>query len=386
MLLRVAMFSSPLRSICTPTGVGQHILQMAHQLAEREDVALSLIAPRADYEQAKPHLSGGLSSVPVHYLPKSERLIRAALISTNLVSIDRWCRDVDWIYSPKEQPVRTRRARLAVTIHDLLPFEQCIENVSNAITRSALLRWKLLMRRIIQRADLIGTVSEFTRQRLIELLHIRDTDRIVVIGNGVGSEYFKPRQPEDVDRLQKYRLEPERYFVSVGSLTFRKGGDLLLKLAGEFLNRGLPSRIIVTGRRHDAELLARYESIRADRPQFPLELTGYITDAEQAMILRNATALLFPSRYEGFGIPALESMAAGTPAICMRTSALPEVAGDGAQLIDSEEHLIWLSAIENLVEDSAERAAIIARGRKRAASFTWDRCAKRLVAAMMERS
>lgn len=174
--------------------------------------------------------------------------------------------------------------------------------------------------------------------------------------------------------------------MSVGSLTFRKGGDLLLELAREFHARMEPWRIVVTGRRHDAELLAKYNAIRAEIPQLPLDLTGYISDLEQATLLRNASALVFPSRYEGFGIPVLEAMAAGTPVLCMRTSALPEVAGDAALFIDGDDVHEWHAQLERLAASEADRAALVEAGRNRAGAFTWNRCAARLVSAMTERS
>lgn len=384
--LRVAMYSSPLRAICRPTGVGQHIVRMAEQLAENDGVSLSLIATRADYAQARPHLSKRLGTVPVHYLPSAERLLRAALIATSLIAIDRWSGNVDWIYSPKEQPVATRRARLAVTVHDVLPFEQNVPGMPRPISRSTVMRWTFLMRRILERAQLIATVSEFTRQRLIELLHVHDENRIVVIGNGVGSTYFLPRRSDDQEVLERHKLEPERYLMSVGSLTYRKGGDLILELAKRIREQRLPWQVVVTGRRHDAELLKRYNSIRAETPDLALHLTGYISDREQAVLLRNAMALVFPSRYEGFGIPVLEAMAAGTPVICRRTAALPEIAGDAAVFVDSEDVAAWLNQVQAIADSSCERSRLVEAGRDRASTFSWERCAARLVTAMIERS
>ena len=93
------------------------------------------------------------------------------------------------------------------------------------------LRWRLLMHRILQRADLIATVSEFTRRRLIELFTVQNEERLIVVGNGVAACYFAPRQPTDNDTLIRFGLEREEYLITVGSLTFRKGGDLLLDLA-----------------------------------------------------------------------------------------------------------------------------------------------------------
>ncbi len=122
-MMRVAIYSSPLRAIRNPTGVGQHIRNMIRELACTPHVGASLLATRSDYSQVQDYLPESVARLPVDYLPSAERLVRAALISTRLASIERWTGAVDWVYSPKEQPVATKSARLAVTIHDVLPFE-----------------------------------------------------------------------------------------------------------------------------------------------------------------------------------------------------------------------------------------------------------------------
>lgn len=378
------MYASPLRSICTPTGVGQHIAHMADELATHPEVLLSVITARADYEQAKPHFTPKLAAADVHYMPRAERLLRAALISTNFLTVDRWTGDVDWIYSPKEQPVRTRRAKLAVTVHDVLPFETGLDGLRRS--RSDVARWTLLMRRILERADLIATVSEFTRARLVELLDVHDVSRLAVVGNGIGAEYFQSRAPSDAHVLASRGLEADGYLICVGSLTRRKGGDLLLNIAERFLELRDARCIVVTGRRHDADLLAEYHSLKMRLPNLPLMLTGYVSGLEQAILVRNAKALVFPSRYEGFGIPVLESMAAGTPVICARSSALPEIAGSAAAFVDGHDTGDWLSQIDSLTADTRYRDGLILAGRSRANAFTWDRCAAKLVAAMQERT
>jgi glycosyltransferase involved in cell wall biosynthesis len=384
MTLRIALYVSPLRGISKPTGVGQHIANMAERLAVHEGIAASLLASRSDYDQVRPYLSAALAALPVHYLPPTERLLRTALISTKLVGIERWCGEVDWVYSPKEQPVATRRARLAVTVHDLLPFEPSVAGLKRGVHPLTSLRWRILMRRILERGNLIAIVSEFTRRRLLELFKISEDKRLLVVGNGVAACYFCGRQAEDVEILQRHRLAPENYLITVGGLTFRKGGDLLLDLALKLKERRLPWKIVVTGRRHDRALLDRYRSYNWIVPDFPLDLLGYASNEEQAVLLRNALALVFPSRYEGFGIPVLEAMACGTPVISSRAGALPETAGDAALFVDVFESEEWLGRVRSLADDSRLRQQLIEAGRRRAAPFTWDRCASRLIGALSE--
>ena len=360
---------------------------MIEFLAGATGVSPLLLASRADYDQVRPHLSERTARLPIHYLPNSERLVRAALLSTRLVNVERWSGAVDWVYSPKEQPVATRSARLAVTVHDVLAFERRLPGLARGWTPMTSLRWRLLMQRILQRADLIATVSEFTRRRLIELFAVKNEERLRVVGNGVAACYFAPRQPSDDETLVRFGLEREEYVIAVGSLTFRKGGDLLLDLADRVRQRRLPWRLIVTGQRHDPALLQRYKTLRQSIPEFPLDLAGYVSDEEQALLVRNARALVFPSRYEGFGIPVLEAMAAGTPVICSRAGALPEVAGNAAVFVDTIDRVDeWVELVREVADDSQLHDTLVEDGHQRARQFTWEGSVSRLLCAMSDLS
>lgn len=380
----VAIYQSPWRVIGKPTGVGQHVAQMTRCLAEAPSVSCRLLATRNDYEAARMYLPGQSAALPVRFLPPSERLLRAALFS-GVAAIERWSGEVDWIYCPKEQPVKTRRARLAVTVHDVLAFEPNVPGLHENSRPWTSLRCRLLMHQLLQRADLIATVSQFTRQRMIDLLGLRDEERVVVVGNGVDPCYFALRQPNDAETLAQHRLTADGYLLTVGSLTFRKGGDLLLDIADRTRRQRLPWHFVVTGRRHDAKLLQRFETMRRTSPDLPLRLAGYLPKEEQALLMRNALALLFPSRYEGFGIPVLEAMAAGTPVICSAAAALREVGGPAAAFVESFEVEPWLARIAALSDGDLDQKLLVTAGRLRAAAFTWERCANRLVAAMRAR-
>jgi glycosyltransferase involved in cell wall biosynthesis len=354
-------------------------------LAGAEGIAPVLLATRADYDQVRPFLLERTAQLPIHYLPSAERLIRTALIATRCTNVERWSGAVDWVYSPKEQPVAPGRARLAVTIHDVLAFESHVPGLDRRRMTLPSLRWQFLIRRILKRANLIATVSEFTRRRLIELFSIKNEDRLVVIGNGVGDCYFAPRQPSDEVTLVKFGLVRDEYLTTVGSLTYRKAGDLILELARTLREKKLPWRFVVTGRRHDSELLESYNAMRRSNPDLPLDLPGYVSDEEQAILVRNALAMVFPSRYEGFGIPVLEAMATGTPVVCSRAGALPEVAGDAALVIDSTDRVDeWLNAVREVANNSQLRWDLIENGRRRAAQFTWEDSGSRLLRAMAD--
>ena len=114
----------------------------------------------------------------------------------------------------------------------------------------------------------------------------------------------------------------------------------------------------------------------------PVRLLGYVPDGELASLLSHLVALLFPSRYEGFGIPALEAMAAGAPVVCSRAGALPEVVGDAGVLLAQTIPEKVLSAALELARSDGLRKQLIEAGRARASMFTWEQCASRLLAGL----
>ncbi len=382
--MKVAVYSSPWSALITPTGVSQHVAHMSCELAAAEGVEASLLAGRDDYARARPHLPAALADLPVAHVPDAGRMTRAILLATDWLPVERWSGAVDWVYCPKEQPIATRDARLAATVHDVLPLEPGVSGMPADASRWKRARWQLLLQRLLKRADLIATVSEFTRNRLLDLLGV-DEQRVVVVGNGVAPGYLSEASDDDAPVLERFHVKREQYLMAVGSLTYRKGGDIVLAVARELQRSDSPFRIAVTGRRHDAALAAQLSDMKRDCPDLPIDLLGYVSQPEQAVLLSNCAALLFPSRYEGFGIPALEAMAAGAPVICSRRAALPEVVGDAAIPLQDESTAEVLEAVRHASDSTNGRADLIAAGRRRAAEFTWDRCAARLLSAMTAR-
>ena len=382
--LRIAVYASPISaSFGKPTGVGRHIASMLGELATAQGVAPVVLANGEDYRRASAGMSPAVRSMPTRFLPGPERLWRSLLIGTRLVSVDRWSGDVDWVYAPKEQPVATRRARLAVTIHDLVALEPHRNGMGRA-SATVRLRWRLLVKRILQRADLIATVSDFTRRRLIEMFGVPDDGRIVVVGNGVSPVFFRSAAEEDEAILSRYGVSSTPYLVAAGSLTARKNGLTILRIAQQLREQG-PWTVLVTGRRHDASLVARLRDAFGEGADAPVKLIGYVPDEDLSVLLSHARGLLFLSHYEGFGLPAVEAMAAGAPVICSESAALPEIVGDAGILVgaDADEQII--GAVNRLTDSESDRQHFIHRGRQRARQFTWPQCAARLIDGMSAR-
>lgn len=383
-MMRVGVYFSPWSRSLSPTGVGRHAIEMTSALAAHPEVDASRFTTRSDHERVLNQLPESISRMPVRFLPGSETMSRWMLMGLPFWKIDDDARDLDWIYCTKEQPVSVRKCKLAVNVHDVLPFEPSVPGLPEHRSRRSRFKWRRIIERI-RTVDLITTISAFTRDRLIDMFQIPE-ERFAVVGNGVSDEYFRGPQPDDGELLAAYGIESGKYFLAVGSLTWRKGGDLLLEAAARLQQQGIDVPILMTGRRHDADLLYRHQEQVARDAAYPLKLLGFIPDRDQRVLMSNSIALVFPSRYEGFGIPALEAMAAETMVICSGTSALPEVVGDAAALIDPLDAETLVERMTEAVEAPYRRQELIERGRIRVQDFRWKQCADRLVKAMQDRN
>jgi alpha-1,3-rhamnosyl/mannosyltransferase len=218
-----------------------------------------------------------------------------------------------------------------------------------------------LAKNIFQKADALIAISENTRADAIRLLGI-NPERIQVIYPGVPEVYFGA-QPRPVERP---------YVLYVGTIEPRKNVDTLLDAWQGFRLRNDFDLLIVGSLGWGSEkTMARL----ASRPE-GVRYLGYIPEDELPGLTAGATAFLYPSLYEGFGIPVAQAMAAAVPAITSNTSCLPEVAGDGALLVDPRSPAEIQAALEKLLTSQSLRDQLRAAGADRARRYRWDACAR----------
>jgi glycosyltransferase involved in cell wall biosynthesis len=223
---------------------------------------------------------------------------------------------------------------------------------------------RALLPRIARGARLVITVSEFSRREIIEVLGA-DPERITVVPNGV-DERFRPDAPAALGMTRPYVLV-------VGTRISRKNTSAL-KQAGRRLN-ALGVELVHAG---SARGYMRPEA------NAKLRELGYVPDEEMPGLYAGAVALAMPSLYEGFGLPALEAMACGTPVVASNITALPETIGDAGLLVDPHDEQAFADALEQLVTDSTHRAELSSRALDQARPFTWERTAA-LTDAAIER-
>jgi glycosyltransferase involved in cell wall biosynthesis len=254
-----------------------------------------------------------------------------------------------------------------VTLHDLSTFDHPEWFTPKF---SAWYRW--MIPRLVKNARRLIVGSEFTKRRLIENVPVNEA-KICVIPNGV-DERFRPCAAEAAETVRmRLRIPSARYVLSLGTLEPRKNLKGQLDAWSRCVERLPPDTwLVVAGRAGQRHVFGGTSpDLVPDRVHF----TGFVPDADLPMLYSGALALLYPSFYEGFGLPALEAMAAGTVPIVSNSTSLPEVVADGALLVDPDDNDSIAAAIECLVTNPQMRQELRARAIRRARSFTWERTA-----------
>jgi glycosyltransferase involved in cell wall biosynthesis len=258
-------------------------------------------------------------------------------------------------------------ARQICTMHDIIPVEH--PEWFNAHF-AAWYRW--LLPKLTQRVRHLIAVSEFTKQRLVECFGIRP-EKITVVWNGVDEQFRRRSMDEIAAARQALGIQSPRYLLSLGSLEPRKNLHRLLAAWGK-LRRELPEDVglVVVGEKRTTKV---FRDASIDVIPDGVHFTGYAAQEYLPALYSGALALVYPSLYEGFGLPPLEAMACGTPVITANTTSLPEITGGAALLIDPRDEDAIAAAILRLVADEPLRVSMGARSLAHASKLTWDQSA-----------
>lgn len=225
---------------------------------------------------------------------------------------------------------------------------------------------KLMTRLSAQRARRVIAVSRFTAQETTALLGI-PAERIQVIYHGV-EPAFRRLPADQVDQFRRRRDLPARFALFLGTVEPRKNLVRLVEALAQLGNSAVP--LILAGGRgwHCDELDARIEALGLKEN---VRFAGYVPQDELPLWYNAASVLVYPSLYEGFGLPVLEAQACGTPVLTSAASSLPEVAGDAALLVDPHDANALSSGLDRLLHDASLRQDLRERGIEHAQHFTW---------------
>lgn len=262
--------------------------------------------------------------------------------------------------------------RQVCLIHDAAVFDH-----PQAYTRAFVFWYRMLFRHLVRRGALLLTVSEFSRQRLAAALHV-DEARIAVVPNG--ADHLHGIR-SDAEVLHRLGLVGRRYLLAVGSANPTKNLELLVAAFAALPSASSPdakARLVIVGgvnERVFAGLHARDDPAGVQR-------TGHLGDGALTTLYAHARALVFPSRYEGFGLPPLEAMGCGCPVLASRAASLPEVCGGAALYVDPDSTTALTAAMQRILEDDALAGRLRRDGLLQSARYTWAASAERLLAAM----
>jgi len=232
--------------------------------------------------------------------------------------------------------------------------------------------------RSIARADRVLADSEATRADLIELMRVAP-ERVEGLYSGVAPRFHPQAEPGERERVRdRYGLAGRPYILSVGTIQPRKNIVRLIRAFARMKSvTRRPEQLLIAGGRG---WLYQDVATEAARHGDDVRILGFASDADLPALYRGAALFVFPSFYEGFGLPVLEAMACGVPVVCSNASSLPEVAGEAALLIDPHDEAGLAYAMQRALEDEPLRRKMAAGGLEQAAQFTWERAARQLLA------
>jgi glycosyltransferase involved in cell wall biosynthesis len=311
-----------------------------------------------------PHLTTDLRTKPWR--------MSALLAHFARTSQDRLFPEVDLFHGTDHLLPRLTRLKSVFTLHDLV---FCFYPQ----THKPLNRWflTLMMPRFLRAADAVIAVSESTKRDAIQTYGI-DEAKITVIYEGVSSR-FRRASPEAIAAVRhKYGL-PDQFFLSLGTIEPRKNLTSLLEAYHALRNEGSSLGLVIAGKKGwlYSGFFNRMRELGLERDVlFP----GFVPDQDLPALYSAADLFVFPSLYEGFGLPVLEALACGTPVVASNASSLPEVAGEAALLVDPSSVEALVTAVKAVVGNRRLREDLHERGPKQAARFNWQTAARETLA------
>ena len=329
-------------------GTGRYPSALRRALTMRDDIELVPLAPtrRRAHADAQ-RVAHGLLREGLYYPAALAAQARRA--------------DVDLVHCPSPLAAHALRRPLVMTVHDVLPLSH-----PELFPRVTVLHQRAFLRRAAGRAVRIITGAEQARAEIVDVLGA-DPARVSVTPYGVDRR-FRPEPPGDAWLRSRFGID-RPYVLAVGTLEPRKN---LVSALRAVATLGRDVALVIAGGQG-----WRNEDFERELPRAPMPvvLTGRVSDEELVSLYSAARCLVFPSLYEGYGLPPLEAMACGCPVVSTDRSTLPEVVGDAGLLVDPLDVEQIAEAIRSILDGDMIAAELRRRSLKRAGELTWERTA-----------
>ncbi|HAR99846.1 MAG: Glycosyl transferase group 1 [Candidatus Moranbacteria bacterium GW2011_GWC2_37_73] len=296
--------------------------------------------------------------------------------------------DVLWMAVHNAPIVRRKNLKVVVTIHDL-----AFKIFPQYFPKKDLTKLNILSDLAIKNADRIIAVSQSTKKDILKFYPQVSSEKITVIHHGFDTQLFQnkvsqeelekvlatynlyPVKSDEVGAKQFNGVKPKTYLLYVGAIQPRKNLGVLIE-AFEKIKINNPELKLVFAGAPAWQYEDTLEKISQSKFSGDIIVTGTIPFSDLPVLYQNAAAFVFPSLYEGFGIPVLEAFASGTPVILANNSSLPEVGGEAALYFETESSDNLAGCLERVLTDKDLSATMIQKGKSRAANFSWEKCAQ----------
>ena len=339
--------------------------------------ALFRVAPEHGYHLLCPKTGAGLiqdRGIPqnawtVLRLPLRNRALET--IWENLfIPVAAAQNNLDVLHFPRFSVPRIKRRPAVVTIHDL-----AFRHHPETLTPAGLAFFRRSTAQAVERADVIIAVSGQTRQDLVDIYGI-SPHRVYRIYNGV-EPHFCPGDPNVArNRVRRrYGLDAP-YILFLGTLEPRKNAVGLIRAYDLLCKENASDCTLALAGGKGWLYKEIFETVESLNLQDRIRFLGHVDEADLPDLYRGARVFVYPSFYEGFGLPILEAMACGVPVVTSRTSSLPEVSGDAALLVDPDDPESLAHAMKGVLEDETLASRLQEQGYRRAAEFSWERAAR----------
>jgi glycosyltransferase involved in cell wall biosynthesis len=289
---------------------------------------------------------------------------------------------VDLYHVPYFAPSYFSRTPSVITIHDVIPLRLPVYRTSPRMKA-----YLQLVARAAHKASLIITVSQHAKQDMMDALHL-PAERIRVIYEAAGEEYQPVTDPETLAKARARYSVGERYVFYLGGLDHRKNVPLLVRAFAHLYQKldGPDLQLLIAGNpdKQSGPLFPDPRPVAADLGMTGQIIYRYIEEEDKPAIYSGASAFVFPSYYEGFGLDPLEAMSCGAPVVCSNRTSLPEVVGDAAITFDPDNTGQLVAAMHSVLTDRELATDLRARSLQQAARFNWRKTATETLAVYEE--
>lgn len=322
-------------------------------------------------------LRDGLETLPPHWEHKVLEWRPKRFWTQIRLSWEVFRHPPDLLFVPAHVLPAVLPKRSVTTVHDVAFMER-----GRGYSPHGALYLRMAAYHAAHGADLLLTVSEFSKREILKALRIAPDD-VRVTHLGYDAELFGDVPEGELERVRaKYGLA-EPYFLFVGRLETKKNIEGMLAAFAEFRKECEDAELVLVGKRGRGGYAAMTRLEARPEAAHVHEL-GYAETCDLPGLYAAATALLFPSRYEGFGIPAIESMACGTPVIASDTTSLPEVCGPAGYYVNPDDVGGIAEAMCRMIREPSLRKRLSVQGKERAAGFRWEDTARRTWEALRD--